>query len=286
MFMAGAFIVHQYMGVEDSELFIKDIAAQAQNPMAALLLQGLGSGFGAFLLPSIMFAVLAGGNVQHYLKLDRLPDAKQLLLAIGITITAGVFLALLVELNGKIKLPESLKMLETMQEKYEQLIAAFFKDVSFGRYLLLVLVLAVLPALGEEFFFRGLVQRVLTQSALGVHGAIIFTAIAFAVMHFEFYNLFGILWMGILLGYLYHYTQSLWTSIIAHFLNNFLQVTLKYLYEVGLLQIDVMTVETLPLYYTLSAGVLMFVLLWLLNKNKTQAFPEEAVVNTQITTHE
>jgi|APTNR8051073442_1049403.scaffolds.fasta_scaffold16096_3 membrane protease YdiL (CAAX protease family) len=286
MFFVGAFIGHQFLGVENTETFMQDISEQAKNPMAALVLQGLGSGLGGFLLPALMFSVLVSGGVGSYLTLNVKPNAKHLLLAIGITLSAGVFISLLVEWNNMIQLPESLKVLTEMQQKYETLIEAFFVDVNFTRFLLLVVVLAVLPALGEELFFRGLVQKILSQTILGNHGAIIVTAIAFALMHFEFFNLFAILWMGITLGYLYFYSQSIWVSIAAHFLNNFLQVLLKYLFAIGIIKTDVTAVETLPLYATLSAALAMFGLLWLLKQNRVLPKSEPIITATQISEHE
>ncbi len=286
MFFAGAFIGHQFLGVENAETFMSDVSEQAKNPMAALVLQGLGSGFGAFLLPALMFSVLVSGNIGSYLTLNVNPSAKHILLAIGITLSAGIFVSLLVEWNKLIQLPESLKVLTEMQQKYEALIEAFFTDINFSRFILLTIVLAVLPALGEELFFRGLVQKILSQTILGNHGAILVTAIAFAVMHFEFFNLFAILWMGITLGYLYFYSQSIWVSIAAHFLNNFLQVLLKYLFASGIIKTDVTTVESLPLYATLSAGFVMFGLLWLLKQNRIAPQPEASQTQTQTTEHE
>lgn len=286
MFFAGAFIGHQFLGVENTETFMKDIAEQAKNPMAALVLQGLGSGFGGFLLPALMFSILVSGGIGDYLTLNVKPTPKHILLAIGITLSAGIFVSLLVDWNNLIQLPESLKVLTEMQKKYETLIEAFFTDVNFPRFVLLTIVLAVLPAIGEELFFRGLVQKILSQTILGNHGAILITSIAFAVMHFEFFNLFAILWMGITLGYLYFYSQSIWVSITAHFLNNFLQVLLKYLFAAGIIKTDVTTAESLPIYTTLSAGLVMFGLLWLLKQNQVMPKPEPVLTETQTTKHE
>jgi membrane protease YdiL (CAAX protease family) len=265
---------------------MRDVSEQAKNPMAALVLQGLGSGFGGFLLPALMFSVLVSGNIGSYLTLNVKPTAKHILLAIGITLSAGVFISLLVEWNNLIQLPESLKLLTEMQKKYETLIEAFFTDVNFPRFVLLTIVLAVLPAIGEELFFRGLVQKILSQTVLGNHGAIFITAIAFAVMHFEFFNLFAILWMGITLGYLYFYSQSIWVSIAAHFLNNFLQVFLKYLFASGFIKTDVTSIESMPLYITLLAGLVMFGLLWLLKQNRIAPKPDQLYTETQTTEHE
>ncbi len=279
MFYCGAFLVHGYFGVENAELFMKDVNLQTQNPVAALVLQGLGSGFGGFLLPALMFSVLATGNITDALMLNRFPTTKQLSIAIGITFFSGVFIAVLVDLNKAIPLPPSLAFLNEMQAKYDALIESFFSGVTFKRFLLMTLVLAVLPAVGEELFFRGIVQSILSKTALGVHGGIVFTGLAFSLMHFEFQNLLAILFMGVMLGYLFFFTQSIWTCIIAHFINNFLQVLLKYLHAIGKISSDPTTAESLPLYITLSAGIITLLLFVLLQKSKTSSTDSNAFIH-------
>lgn len=269
MFFAAAYVIHQYFGVQNSEAFSGDLALQASNPMAALVMQAIGTGLGAFLLPSLMFSVLAYGDIGKPLKLNRYPSPTQLALTIGVIIASGIFIALLVDINKLIPLPESLASLKDFQQKYDNLLHAFFTGVTPVRLLLLTLVLAIMPAIGEELFFRGAVMKIFAETRLGIHGAVFFSALAFALMHFEFYNTFAILFMGIMLGYIYVFTQSIWASIAAHFVNNFTQVFLKYLFATGVISTDVTTMEHLPLYQTIGAGAITALLLWLLWKNKT-----------------
>lgn len=269
LFFASAYIVHQYFGVGNSENFASDVALQAANPMASLVMQAIGTGFGAFLLPALMFSVLTYGSMGEPLKLTTYPSAKQLLLTLGIILAGGIFISLLVDINKLIPLPDSLSSLKNFQEKYDALMSAYFKDADILRFVFIVLVLAVTPAIGEELFFRGALMKVFSETRLGIHGAVVFSALAFALMHFEFYNTLAIFFMGLMLGYIYVYTQSIWASIAAHFINNFLQVLLKYLFVSGYISTDFTTNESLPIYQTMIAGIITFVLLWLLWKNKT-----------------
>lgn len=274
-FFIAAYIVHQYFGVQDTTIFSSDINLQAANPMASLVMQAIGTGLGAFLLPSVMFSVLTYGGIGKPLKLVWYPTLKQISLTIGIIISSGIFVSLLVDINKLIPLPDSLSMLKDFQQKYDTLLNAFFQDATPMRFAFLTLVLAIMPAIGEELFFRGSVMKVFSETRLGIHGAIFFSALAFALMHFEFYNTLAIFFMGLVLGYIFYFTQSIWASIAAHFINNFTQVLLKYLYNTGALANDVTTQESLPLYETLTAGILAIVLLWLLWKNKTPMVIEE-----------
>lgn len=276
-FFIAAYLVHQYFGVQDTTAFSSDIQLQAANPMASLVMQAIGTGLGAFLLPSVMFSVLTYGSIGKTLKLVWYPTLKQISLTIGIIISSGIFVSLLVDINKLIPLPDSLSMLKDFQQKYDTLLNAFFQDATPMRFAFLTLVLAIMPAIGEELFFRGAVMKVFSETRLGIHGAIFFSALAFALMHFEFYNTLAIFFMGLVLGYIFYFTQSIWASIVAHFINNFTQVLLKYLYSSGALANDVTTQESLPLYETLTAGILATVLLWLLWKNKTPMVIEENI---------
>jgi membrane protease YdiL (CAAX protease family) len=269
-FLAAAFLVHQYFDIQDTSAFAGSIALQAEHPMASLVMQAVGTGLGAFLLPSIMFSVLAYGAIGRPLKLIYYPNFTQLMIAIGLVLASGVFVSLLVDVNKKIPIPDSLSFLKEFQQNYETLMSAYFENINLLRFGFLVLVLAVMPAIGEELFFRGAVMKILSESRLGVHGAVVFSALAFAVMHFEFYNTLAIFFMGWILGYIFYFTQSIWASIAAHFINNFTQIFLKYLFSTGVIAIDIFKVENLPLYQTISAGILSFLLLWLLWKNKSE----------------
>lgn len=275
MFFIAAYIIHQYCGVVDTEAFSSDISIQATYPMASLLMQFIGTGLGAFLLPSLMFSSLTYGSVGKPLKLSYFPTAKQLFITIALIICSGIFIALLVDINKLIPLPESLSSLKDFQQKYDTLLNAFFKDVTPVRFIFIALVLAVMPAIGEELFFRGSVLKILSETRLGIHGAVAFSALAFSLMHFEFYNTLAIFFMGLVLGYIYFFTQSIWACIAAHFINNFLQVLLKYLFTIGVLATDITTNEHLPLYQTITAGILAIGLLWLLWKNKSATIEEE-----------
>lgn len=104
---------------------------------------------------------------------------------------------------------------------------ALFTASSFPELLLLSFVIAITPAICEEIFFRGYVQRTF-QRAIGAR-SIWVAGVLFGLFHFQPVSLPTLALMGILLGYLYHRTQSLLPSMIAHFTNNFMVLLLLYL---------------------------------------------------------
>ena len=91
------------------------------------------------------------------------------MLSIGIMLTALPLINLLVSWNEQIRLPESLSGLEQLMQQMEaqadQLLQNFltYQNGAWWVLLLNLLVLAVLPAIGEELTFRGVLQQLLVS---------------------------------------------------------------------------------------------------------------------------
>ena len=82
-----------------------------------------------------------------------------------------------------------------------------------------MVVMVLVPAFGEEFFFRGVLQK-LFQRSIGVRGAVLASAACFALAHQQPLSFIPLLFMGILLGYTKYWTGSLWAPILLHSINN------------------------------------------------------------------
>lgn len=121
-----------------------------------------------------------------------------------------------------------------------------------------LLVMAVVPALGEEMVFRGVVQQQLDKWKGKPLLAIGLTAFLFSLVHFQIQRFLAILWLGLVLGLLLFWTRSLWIPIAAHFLNNGAQVVIVYFNQEKLSKLNEGTTEDLPLSVILvSAGLLV-----------------------------
>ena len=88
--------------------------------------------------------------------------------------------------------------------------------------ILSLLVMAVLPAFVEEFLFRGLILTTLLPYGRTV--AVLCSALLFGVMHQNADQLLYATAAGLVLGYVYVQTRSIWPSVLIHFCNNFLSV--------------------------------------------------------------
>ena len=122
-----------------------------------------------------------------------------------------------------------------------------------------ILVIALVPALGEEMIFRGWIQRQLMRIINRPHVAIWASAAIFSAIHFQFLGFLPRLLLGVLLGYLYFWTGSLWVSIFAHFLNNGLQVIAQYFFRVEFEKMDENQAQ-IPMYMAFLSLGLCFII--------------------------
>jgi hypothetical protein len=116
--------------------------------------------------------------------------------------------------------------------------------------------MAVIPAVSEEFFFRGLLLGDLLKGKVHPVLAVGLTGFIFAISHAQFENTLAIWALGSFLGYLYYVSGSLWLPIMVHFVNNFLALLLKYLFNLGVISSDLAEAKT-PLYATVIS-ILIF----------------------------
>jgi membrane protease YdiL (CAAX protease family) len=128
-------------------------------------------------------------------------------------------------LNQQIPLPE---WADTMEQKASGMLEGLMVMDSPWEFLFNLLVMAVLPAVGEELMFRGIIQQKMEEQTKNGHLAIWITAVIFSAIHFQFEGFLARMVLGAALGYLFFWTRNLWIPIAAHFLTNALQVFVRY----------------------------------------------------------
>lgn len=87
-----------------------------------------------------------------------------------------------------------------------------------------ILLVALMPALGEELVFRGILQKNLSKILKNPHFAIWLAATIFSGIHLQFEGFFARIMLGAIMGYSYYFTRNLWVPIIIHFMNNLIPV--------------------------------------------------------------
>ncbi|MEI6435016.1 MAG: CPBP family intramembrane glutamic endopeptidase [Bacteroidota bacterium] len=225
--------------------------------------------FGLFILPPLMAGFFFGVNPFSFLLLNKRSRWQVYLITLVLMVGSLPFINGLVSLNELLKLPESLKWLEdwmkTAEEEAAKLTEAFMQMPDFGSFLFNLLLIAVLPSVGEELLFRGLFQRLFREWFGNIHFAIFTSAFLFSAMHFQFYGFLPRLVLGLMLGYLFYLSGSLWTPILAHFIQNGSVVVVTWLGEQGVISGDYENFGTTTngLIIACSFGIILL-MLWLI----------------------
>ena len=192
-----------------------------------------------FAVPAILFSKAKTGDSLSYLQLHEKPNNVALFLSIGVMMTVLPFVGYIGYWNQGLVLPDFLSDVEAWMRSSEQQMAemleVFLVMDSPLDLVINLLMVAVLPAIGEEFLFRGTLQSFLKEWTRKPHLAIWVTAFVFSFIHFQFYGFFPRFILGVVLGYLFYWSGCLWYPIIGHFFNNGLQVVLVY---VGVMSLD------------------------------------------------
>lgn len=181
------------------------------------------SSFGMFVVAAVIFAKVESKNWIKYLSFKKV-NPFLAILTILIMLSMGPLMETINELNKNMALPEVLKELEAWMKLKEEQMTEMTKQLlvmnSFNILLINMLMLAIIPALGEELIFRACLQKVLGRWTGNYHLAIWLSAIIFSSIHFQFYGFFPRMFLGAFFGYLLVWSGSIWLPILAHFLNN------------------------------------------------------------------
>ncbi len=195
---------------------------------------------GVFIFPVFLYTFLVSTSSFKYLKMSNKPLLINILLSVTIVFSILPFLNYIGELNMNMKLPESMSAIENwMMQKEEQaslLLGAFLKTNSINGLLINLVVIGLIPAIGEELLFRGLILRLFKEAFKNIHLAVFISALLFSLVHLQFYGFFPRLLLGLVLGYLFVYTKSLWAPIAFHLVNNSATVLIYYLHQKGIVE--------------------------------------------------
>lgn len=187
---------------------------------------------GTFFFPSIFLAWLFSDDVKTYLDTEKAVSWSVISLTILSMLLVLPFLSLTMYWNESIVLPDSLRGLEDWMKAQElqmkEIVELMLDTDDIGSLLLNILIIGVLAGVGEELFFRGVLQKVFSKLFKNHHVIIWLVAIIFSAIHVQFYGFIPRMLMGAYFGYLLYYSGSIWLPVLAHFTNNTIGVLLYY----------------------------------------------------------
>lgn len=199
------------------------------NPevIPALRIMQLLQGLGMLVVPSIIYLWISS-SWEQVKQLFGSPVRQSVMISIVFFMVAFPFVNYLAEWNAGWNLPTFLgDWMEGKESQAGEITKLFLDMPNVGLLVLNLIMIALLPAVGEELIFRGIMQRGL-QKRVNPHVAIWLAAILFSAVHMQFLGFVPRMLMGVAMGYLFFWSGNLWYPIIAHFTNNAMAVGMAY----------------------------------------------------------
>lgn len=255
---------------------ITDLEEGFSNPAALRAMEFLQiiQALGLFLVPAFLYSWMADGKLFSFTKLNQSVSVIAVVVVLILMVSVQPMINFLVELNSRLSLPESLKNIEQWMKDSEaaatKLTEAFLKMNSITDFIIVFIMVAILPAIGEELLFRGILQRLFADWTKNIHWGIFISAFLFSAIHMQFLGFVPRMLLGVLLGYLFMWSGSIWLPIAAHFANNGLAVIFAFLKNKQLIQFDTDHIGTGEgeVWWTLSSAVLIGIIVYYFYKTR------------------
>ncbi|MEM1135256.1 MAG: CPBP family intramembrane glutamic endopeptidase [Bacteroidota bacterium] len=120
--------------------------------------------------------------------------------------------------NESIQIPGSFgDFARAMEDQLKELTLFMVSFDSLPQFLLGLFIIAVIPGIGEELLFRGILQNKIEKASGNMHLAIWSTALIFSAFHLQFYGFIPRMLLGGLFGYLYVWSGTLLVPIFSAF---------------------------------------------------------------------
>lgn len=224
---------------------------------------------GVFIVPALIFAWLDSTSLKRYLRLNLRSDIRFYVLGILIIFTVLPFINWVLEINSDIIFPRWLDSLEhwlkQMEEEAALITEAFLKTDKVSGLLMNLFIVAFLASVAEELLFRGVLVKLFAEWTGNVHLGVAIPALIFSALHLQFYGFVGRFILGVILGYLFVRSGTLWVPILVHFVNNAMAVIISFLSVKGMIKIDVesfgATEDTLLILasFLVSFGIMLYI---------------------------
>ncbi|MDH7605633.1 MAG: CPBP family intramembrane metalloprotease [Melioribacter sp.] len=227
--LALVFILYQFGGAILT-LLIFGLDFEKADINAVRLLT-MGGQILLILVPALLLSKFIYVDVTSILRV-RFPHKKEIVVfVIGLIILTPLLQNYLYIQNYLIeKIAQSnqvIKSIKNIVDQLDKLLESTYSNLivahSFFEGLFIILIVAVVPALCEEVFFRGYVQSSFEHKFKPLMSALL-TAFFFGIYHFNPYGLIPLIALGTYFGFAAYMSNSIFVPMTLHFLNNFLAV--------------------------------------------------------------
>lgn len=223
--------------------------------------------FGQFmfiLVPSVVLVLLRGDGIRDTFRLNPAPLRLMLLSVAGVILVQPLLQALVYfqnELIFSVPGGEFMKTVKELFDSLEETTLSLVKAASAWEFIIVLFVIAVTPAISEEFLFRGLVFRNFGKIARP-SVAVFLAGLIFALFHFHPFNLIPLILLGVFLTFAVQVSDSIYPAIACHFLNNFISAAFVYIYGAeSLSSPDLTNIEKLEFAGAGLASLIAFIII-------------------------
>ncbi|MBQ0111966.1 MAG: CPBP family intramembrane metalloprotease [Bacteroidales bacterium] len=183
-----------------------------------LIIQGITT-IGMFALPMFIYNIIFEDKSLNIKTFNQKSPVKDFIIAIVLILLSNFLISLF-----------------STPDANNEFIEKCLENKNLSNYFVMMIVIALTPAICEEWFFRAGLQKIFISWSRNAWVGIILASCIFSIFHGDFANFIPRAVLGFVLGILYHYSNNIWVNISAHFFNNGLIVTayffnIKFLLE-------------------------------------------------------
>ena len=189
------------------------------------------------LVPTLILSLLVYKDIPSIIRL-KLPSVKETLIFIlGLIILTPLLQELLYMQSYFFDLLAQASpvfdKLKNLLDELDKVIESTYGNLlgagNIFEYILVIVVVSVVPAICEEVFFRGYVQKSF-EKKLKPFWAIFITSTLFGMYHMNPSGLIALAILGMYLGYAAYKSNSILVPVILHFINNFVAVIAFFIF--------------------------------------------------------
>jgi uncharacterized protein len=262
--------------------------ADINNPKAVLFLriQIIIQFIGFLVAPSLLFAYFSDPEPLKYLGIKTRQKLMYWVLGTAALLVALPLAEYTGHINKQINFGSLQEWLESMENAATLQVKILLTNQNVGQLLLNIIFIALFAGIGEELFFRGIIQRLLIRGFKNPWVGIVVTAILFAGIHFQFFGFIPRLLLGIILGTIYWYSGSLIAAMISHFAYDAFLVVMSY-FQPEIVSDSQATVfnGSAQIIPAVISTVLVALIIWVMKKNSTTNY-FEVYRGDKVSTHQ
>jgi membrane protease YdiL (CAAX protease family) len=242
--------------------------------------------FGLFVIPTLLFAYFSDPKPLHYIGLRKPIKPVYWILGIVSLIIAIPLVEYTGLLNRDVNFGGAQKWMQSMEDEALKQIKFMLAKQTISELITNIIFISLFAGVGEELFFRGVLQRLFIKAFKNPWLGIIVSAFLFSALHIQFFGFIPRFLLGILLGAMYWYSGSLLTAIVAHFAYDAFFIIWAF-FQPQIIDDAEGTMargSTQVVLALVSAG-LVALLVWFMKKNSTVSY-SEVYKNDEIPKHQ